>query len=95
MNSSLYESLYDPREEFVSRPELPSTIEGAQKFHRWQEVLLDLDDLPVEEYMKPMPVNVVSGGTSPTPPGPTPSGTTYDVSFVASGNVITSYKVSS
>jgi len=89
--------LDDPRQ-FPTRLEWPTTFEGAEQFPKWDAKLMDLDELPVEEYMKPMPVNVVSGGTGPGPgPEPTPSGETvyFSVSFEVSGETYGPYPVQS
>lgn len=83
--------LNDPREEAI-RPESGVTLEQdnrVETMYHWGAMVLDLCDLPVEEYMKPMPVNVVSGGTSGG--GDTPSGddsaTTYSLTYKVSGSV--------
>lgn len=91
-----YTGLDDPRM-YPTREELPTTFEGAKKFPLWNAQLIDLNELPLEEYMKPMPVNVVSGGTGPGPTPPTPSGETtyFAVKFEASGKTYGSYQIES
>ena len=86
----------DPRQ-FPTRLEWPTTFEGAKEFPMWDIKMLDLDELPVEEYMKPMPVNVVSGGTpTPGPTPPTPSGeTSFFATFIASGETFANISVTS
>ena len=91
-----YTGLDDPRM-YPTREELPTTFEGAKKFPLWNAQLIDLNELPLEEYMKPMPVNVVSGGTGPGPTPPTPSGETtyFTTNFIASGKTYASYQIKS
>lgn len=60
------------------RPESGLTLEEDNRIetmYHWCGKVLDLCDLPIEDYMKPMTVIAISGDT-PTPPGPTPSGDT-------------------
>ena len=87
--------LDDPRQ-FPTRLEWPTTYEGAEEYGKWDAKFMDLDELPVEEYMKPMPVNVVSGGTTPGPT-PTPSGETkyFTAKFMASGTSYGTYSIAS
>ena len=50
----------DPREEEI-RPESGVTLEQANRFedmYHWGPMVLDLCDLQVEEYMKPMTVRI-------------------------------------
>lgn len=58
------EYLNDPREMSI-RPESGITLEEdnrIEKMYHWGAKVLDLCDLPVEEYMKPMTVNCNGGG---------------------------------
>lgn len=78
--------LNDPREMAI-RPESGITLEEdnrVEPMYHWGAMVLDLCGLPVEEYMKPMPVNVVSGGTGGG--GGDDSGTTYNLTYKVSGN---------
>lgn len=87
-----YTGLDDPRM-FPTREELPTTFAGAKEMPMWNAQIIDLNELPIEEYMKPMPVNVVSGGTGPGPE-PTPSGSTsYLVTFYIDGQDVQHYDV--
>lgn len=78
--------LNDPRERAI-RPESGITLEQddrVETMYHWGAMVLDLCDLPVEEYMKPMPVNVVSGGTGGG--GGDDSGATYNLTYKVSGS---------
>lgn len=56
----------------------------VEPMYHWGAMVLDLCGLPVEEYMKPMPVNVVSGGTGGG--GGDDSGATYNLIYKVSGS---------
>ena len=84
--------LNDPREMAI-RTESGITLEEdnrVEPMYHWGAMVLDLCGLPVEEYMKPMPVNVVSGGTSGG--GGDDSGATYTLTYKVSGSTYATQK---
>ncbi len=73
----------DPRE-MVVRPESGITLEQdnrVEEMYHWGAMIVDLCDLPVEEYMKPMTVIGLGGG------GEVPE-TKYTLKFVIDGVVV-------
>ena len=78
--------LNDPRELQI-RPESGITLEQDNRFeemYHWGAAVLDLCNLPVEEYMKPMTVNIGEGGGGDSP---TPSVKTYTLKYYINGSV--------
>ena len=85
--------LNDPREMAI-RPESGVTLEEDNRYEEmwhWGAAVLDLCNLPVEEYMKPMTINVEGGGSG----GGESSSTTktYTLRFYLDGSQKTSYKL--
>ena len=85
--------LNDPREMAI-RPESGVTLEEDNRYetmYHWGAHILDLCDLPVEEYMKPMTVIVNGGGGG----GGEESSTTktYTLKFMLDGTQKASYKL--
>ncbi len=86
--------LNDPREMAI-RPESGITLEEDNRYeemYHWGAHVLDLCDLPVEEYMKPMTVNVNGGGGDGG--GSESSSTkTYSLKFYVDGSLKKSYNL--
>lgn len=78
-------SYIDPRE-MTKNPENGFMLEGdnrVEEMYNWSGKILDLCDLPVEEYMKPMQVIVLGSGELPE------TGTTqYTLKFVVDGETV-------
>ena len=87
--------LNDPREMAI-RPESGVTLEEDNRYetmYHWGAHILDLCDLPVEEYMKPMTVNVAGGGGEG---GGSDTGSTnpsYTLKFVLDGTTKKTYSL--
>ena len=87
--------LNDPREMAI-RPESGVTLEEDNRYEEmwhWGARVLDLCDLPVEEYMKPMTVNVNGGGGGG---GGSDTGSTnpsYTLKFVLDGTTKKTYSL--
>ena len=78
--------LNDPREMAI-RPESGVTLEEDNRYetmYHWGAHVLDLCDLPVEEYMKPMTVNV-NGGGGGGGDDEEPATKTYSLKFMLDG----------
>lgn len=79
--------LDDPRELQI-RPESGVTLEQDNRFeemYHWGAMVLDLCNLPVEEYMKPMTVNIGEGGDGG---GSTPSNPKHTLKYIINGEVV-------
>lgn len=73
----------DPREN-IQNPETGYVLESEnrkEEMYKWSGKILDLCDLPVEEYMKPMTVIALGGGVLPDT-----GETMYTLKFVIDGN---------
>lgn len=84
--------LNDPREMAI-RPESGITLEEDNRYEEmwhWGAAVLDLCNLPVEEYMKPMTVNVNGGGGEGG--GDSESGSGYTLKFILNGSTHKTYK---
>jgi uncharacterized repeat protein (TIGR02543 family) len=78
--------LNDPRELQI-RPESGVTLEQDNRFeemYHWGAAVLDLCNLPVDEYMRPMTVNIGEGGGGISP---TPTVKTYTLKYYINGSV--------
>ena len=86
--------LNDPREMAI-RPESGVTLEEDNRYepmYHWGAHVLDLCGLPVEEYMKPMTVNVNGGGGGGSDTGSTEN-PTYTLKFVLDGTTKKTYSL--
>ena len=75
----------DPREN-IQNPETGYVLESEnrkEEMYKWSGKILDLCDLPVEEYMKPMTVIALGGGVLPDT-----GETMYTLKFVIDGVVV-------
>lgn len=85
-------SYIDPRE-MTKNPENGFMLEGdnrVEEMYNWSGKILDLCDLPVEEYMKPMQVIVLGSGELPE------TGTTqYTLKFIVDGVTVAQEKIAS
>lgn len=76
----------DPREMSI-RPESGVTLEQdnrVEEMYHWGAMVVDLCDMPVEEYMKPMTVICLGGNGE----APDTGSTTYTLKFVVDGVVV-------
>ena len=84
----------DPRERTL-KPELSYILEEDDRYedmYQWGARILDLCDMSVDEYMKPMTVNVIGGGGDWT--GSTPdSSTTYSLRYYLNGSLVRSQRL--
>ena len=87
--------LNDPREMAI-RPESGITLEEDNRYetmYHWGAHVLDLCDLPVEEYMKPMTVNTTGGGGGGEGGDTGSTNPTYFLKFVLDGVTKKSYNL--
>ena len=87
--------LNDPREMAI-RPESGITLEEDNRYetmYHWGAHVLDLCDLPVEEYMKPMTINVNGGGGGEGGGDTGSTNPTYFLKFVLDGVTKKSYNL--
>lgn len=89
--------LNDPREMAI-RPESGVTLEEDNRYeemYHWGAHILDLCNLPVEEYMKPMTVNTTGGGGGEGGGGSDTGSTTptYFLKFVLDGTTKKSFNL--
>ena len=77
----------DPRENIINRENgfMLEDDNRKENMYKWSGKVLDLCDLPVEEYMKPMTVITIGGGTSPET-----GETLYLLTFMNGENIISS-----
>lgn len=82
----------DPREN-IQNPELGYMLESdnrVEDMYKWSGKVLDLCNLPIEEYMKPMTVITLGGGILPDT-----GETLYTLKFVIDGVVVSQEKLAS
>lgn len=87
--------LNDPREMAI-RPESGITLEEDNRYetmYHWGAHILDLCDLPVEEYMKPMTVNTTGGGGGGEGGDTGSTNPTYFLKFVLDGTTKKSFNL--
>lgn len=85
-------SYIDPRE-MTKNPENGFMLEGdnrVEEMYNWSGKILDLCDLPVEEYMKPMQVIVLGSGELPET-----GATQYTLKFIVDGVTVAQEKIAS